>query len=584
MKRPASNATAVFDGSVYSKFVKSYASREDAFQELGVGLRCLSHCGRAVKKDGKLTYLRCRLRPDGTWAALLRQESGGAVELWEHPSMWNKHTEGLESKGKRGFASLEERQALTAALGSSATSKPGAALRATRLDKQKPVKKTQLKQVQRLRKALSGLWFRSRTVGQFRELVAKASAVPKDAMKGYICHSKIERTGKKYRATVIATTPFLQRRFVNAKECPVAIDGGFKFNLLGWPLHVFGSINPAGEFGIAALALTSTMEHGHVAEMLKGFRDTTVKITGKCANKLFAMSDAEVAHRRALTDVYGAGNVMCFFHLKQAVRDNLYKRMSGTKKEKDAVWKWMSEDIDVVRAARNKLDFASRGAALKAEWLQKGLDKKACWTDKLDRSYDLVSNFCTQWLEAIPEWFVGATGGAGVPGTNNAAEATIKQTRVDAGQVACSVGELLHFILDQVQTASRSEWVSTADRPISARLWLKAAKFQTLFDTDQVRCYEKYSLRLFVSCPRDADAADDVSKRAPLPLKRAESLAAAFLAQVDGNPTTMEQLRRFNGPDGHRIFGRSGFRLLLFVLLQVSVSSLGLVHGSWFTV
>ena len=327
MKRPASNATAVFDGSVYSKFVKSYASREDAFQELGVGLRCLSHCGRAVKKDGKLTYLRCRLRPDGTWAALLRQESGGAVELWEHPSMWNKHTEGLESKGKRGFASLEERQALTAALGSSATSKPGAALRATRLDKQKPVKKTQLKQVQRLRKALSGLWFRSRTVGQFRELVAKASAVPKDAMKGYICHSKIERTGKKYRATVIATTPFLQRRFVNAKECPVAIDGGFKFNLLGWPLHVFGSINPAGEFGIAALALTSTMEH--VAEMLKGFRDTTVKITGKCANKLFAMSDAEVAHRRALTDVYGAGNVMCFFHLKQAVRDNLYKRMSG---------------------------------------------------------------------------------------------------------------------------------------------------------------------------------------------------------------------------------------------------------------
>ena len=155
----------------------------------------------------------------------------------------------------------------------------------------------------------------------------------------------------------------------------------------------------------------------------------------------------------------------------------------------------MSEDIDVVRAARNKLDFASRGAALKAEWLQKGLDKKACWTDKLDRSYDLVSNFCTQWLEAIPEWFVGATGGAGVPGTNNAAEATIKQTRVDAGQVACSVGELLHFILDQVQTASRSEWVSTADRPISARLWLKAAKFQTLFDTDQVRCYEKYSLR-----------------------------------------------------------------------------------------
>ena len=64
----------------------------------------------------------------------------------------------------------------------------------------------------------------------------------------------------------------------------------------------------------------------------------------------------------------------------------------------------------------------------------------------------------------------------------------------------------------------------------------------------------------------------------------AHSYRPKKFSQVDGNPTTMEQLRRFNGPDGHRIFGRSGFRLLLFVLLQVSVSSLGLVHGSWFTV
>ena len=38
------------------------------------------------------------------------------------------------------------------------------------------------------------------------------------------------------------------------------------------------------------------------------------------------------------------------------------------------------------------------------------------------------------------EVFVGATWGTGVPGTNNAAEATIKRTRVDAGQIACSVG------------------------------------------------------------------------------------------------------------------------------------------------
>ena len=103
---------------------------------------------------------------------------------------------------------------------------------------------------------------------------------PLTQTQGFFCHSFVSPPGiEKPKVTIVATTRALQRRWSSASACAGAADGGFKFNLLGWPLHVIGVVNPAGEFGLCALGMTSTMQKEHVKEMFEGFRDSTAQST-----------------------------------------------------------------------------------------------------------------------------------------------------------------------------------------------------------------------------------------------------------------------------------------------------------------
>ena len=154
-----------------------------------------------------------------------------------------------------------------------------------------------------------------------REAIAKRQHLPASQTKCYFCFSFTDTTGKKPKLTVVATTRHLQARWVNMPQCPAAVDGGFKFNLLGWPIHAIGKVNEAGQYGLCALGMTSTMEGSQVTEMLQGFRDSTARVIRGNPNKKFAMSDAELAYRRALSEVFRSDNLMCFFHVKQAARD-----------------------------------------------------------------------------------------------------------------------------------------------------------------------------------------------------------------------------------------------------------------------
>ena len=124
-----------------------------------------------------------------------------------------------------------------------------------------------------------------------------------------------------------------------------------------------GTVNPAGTFTLHALGLTSTMESDHVGEMVKGFRDSIVRLTG-CrmgdVNKPLAMSDGEAAYRKALADSFSSSNLMCYFHVKQAAKDNLMKRMVGGKDAKEETWASISADIDLAHAAHSLPDFMSR--------------------------------------------------------------------------------------------------------------------------------------------------------------------------------------------------------------------------------
>ena len=354
---------APLEPSGFNQSMRVYSSRQQCFDDLGVGKRCKSHCARVVKTQGQLTHLRCHLRgsdPQCAWAAIAKTAHDGTVELLQHPACWTEHNEESAPKGTRGFENMGERKAMETLLESQATAKPSTALRTARLHAEKPVQNVQLQQVQKLKKMLVPKRFACQNLGDIRKEVAARESLPADRTKGYFCFSHISKIGEKPYVIVVATSRELQERWAASSECPAAIDGGYKFNLLGWPLHVLGSVNPAGKFGVAALAITSNVELDTVSKMLIGFKTSTERVTRRTADRLLAMSDGEVAYRNAMAKTFGSANLMCFFHVKQAARDNLMKRFEGNLASKKNTWKQISEDIDLMRGAHCKRDFVSR--------------------------------------------------------------------------------------------------------------------------------------------------------------------------------------------------------------------------------
>lgn len=556
-----------FDAAQYSTWVANYATRDTCLEELGCNTYCKSHAARVVKTNGTTTHLRCRLRssiPPCNWAAILRQQADGSVDLHQHSTHWKDHDERSASKGKRGFEDMAERQSIVQLLSATPTTRPTAALRAARLAPKVAVKKVQLKQVQSLKKAIGKKRFASRTMGQLRKAVAKHQALPADRSKGYYCYSTIPMTkvGQKPKFTVVATTRLLQQRWVDSPECTASADGGFKFNLLGWPLHVIGQVNGAGNFSLCAIGLTSSMEGEQIADMLRGFQSSTARVTKRSTDKAFAMSDAEVAYRRGLSTAFASKNLMCYFHVKQAARDSLWKHLPGTKADKEKVWSCVSVDIDLIRAAQSIPDFQSRCTAVRSKWEAEGLDKATQWSDSLGREYDFVSEFFKQWSEAAPEWHLGASESTSddtvAPGTNNGAESCVKNTRFDAGNVIGSVGETLAFLLQQVEHVANNKFDPKAARPIEESLWKKAVLFKGMFNSTKIQSV-RHGLSTLYCCSPRADPEDhNVCHRESISRQHASKMVAAFARQQLGGDTTVQRLNMFSGPSGVRVFGFRG--------------------------
>jgi hypothetical protein len=534
-------------------------------QEMGGRKFCRGHCARSVKKTGKITFLRCRLRsstPACKWAAIVKEEADGSAQLLQLPSEHQKHNESSQLQGKQGFEDLAERQQLDSLLRQTATARPQRALRLARLAKGKHVVvKAQLKQVQRLRKQIVKSNFAVRKIGELREKVAQHSQIPARTDNGYFCYTSIkEGSGKNAKpiVTVVATTRILQERWASGTECTVGVDGGFKFNLLGWPLHVLGQTNPAGNYGLCGLALTSTMEKAHIKDMIQGFSDSTHNLTKRSPKKKYGMSDAEYAYRFALSEVLVQDNLMCYFHVKQAARDNFMKRFPGNQEQKDAKWGIVSADIDIIRAAQSEADFQSRCSAIQEKWNQGGLDQESKWMAKDGTEHNYVSYFFKQWSEDVPEWYLGASGLVPAPGTNNGSEACVKNVRFDAGQVIGGIGETLVFMLEQMKTVSCNKFDVHAQRHVEDALWMRAESFRGLFGSPAIQSV-KHACQDFYCCNARQDPdSKDVCKRQPISMQHARSLVRAFAAAKEGAHTTAEELSSFNGAAGARVFGVLG--------------------------
>ncbi|CAE7232615.1 unnamed protein product [Symbiodinium natans] len=541
MKRPAAHGTpgaATFVASEYTVWKQTYSSKSACYDDLGCGKFCRGHAARAVKSSGKVTFLRCRLRsskPPCHWSAMIRVASDDSVELLQlDDPKFAEHNSKSVLQGKRGWEDFQERKTVSKLLTDCATSRPQRALRSARLLDVGPVKKVQLKQVQKLKENLVKKVYGCREIGQLREAINKRKALPAARDRGYFCYSSVSTDGKKNKVAMVATTRLLQERWVNQPSCVASMDGGFKFNLLGWPLHVLGHVNEAGQFGLCALGLSSNLEQKTVQSMLEGFRDSTARVTRSNTRKKLAMSDAEAAYRKSLREVFGASNLMCYFHVKQACKDYIVKHGHGSAEQRNEIWDLVSDDIDVLRGAQTLADFQSRCAAIKAQWDAGIVSERTAWLDKGKEERNFPEYFARQWGTQVPDWYIGASNAAIAPSTNNAAEACIKNTRLDAGNVVAGIGEIVAFLLSQVEAVSRNNFDAAAARVTPRPVWRRAAAFSTHIGTQLVRKVEQDGQAWYVCSPREDPSDEDVGARKVLSTVSATALVKAFCAQRQG--------------------------------------------------
>ena len=122
----------MFSARNYTKVAGSYASKDEAYRALGVGIRCRSHAARMVKSCPGVWFLQCRLRgctPACLWsAALVQLNAEGLVELRTQPC-GSDHNNDSPSTGKRGLGSLAAQQHIRSLYTSMPDARPSAVMR-----------------------------------------------------------------------------------------------------------------------------------------------------------------------------------------------------------------------------------------------------------------------------------------------------------------------------------------------------------------------------------------------------------------------------------------------------------------------
>ena len=266
---PAGSAALPF----YTDLEKSFKNKDEALAYLGANLRCTGHIARARKTSGCLSFFRCRLyqsEPPCDWVRMLRVEPDGGCTLWRNSASGCDHNSASLTVGVRGKASFEERQAVQAQFSERAYVAPKEVYRTSRLAN----RDIGLSEVQTIKKGLARTRFATNKMGELEEAVSKHRHIPADVHAGYFCvHFVGREPSGKAKLSLVATTRNLLDRFAACEDLPVQSDGGFKYNLLHWPLSVVCCSNRAQQCTTVALALSSSMVPAHIEELLQGFKD-----------------------------------------------------------------------------------------------------------------------------------------------------------------------------------------------------------------------------------------------------------------------------------------------------------------------
>jgi hypothetical protein len=519
----------------YCDVVATFKSLEVAKKKVGVGRLITGCCARMIcqkpRTHPSVVHLYCQrydLRPNSTescpFEGILKAVGDGQWELRTTPT--GKHDASIKTTvGTKGWYSLEMLDSAEKQLTASAVAMPRSVYRTMLLATEDRPVDIDLTKIQNLKHNLGGGAAHREALGDLALETAKFCSVPTSVHKGFFCYRVVVRTkNDKPRVVLVATTLNLLRRFASTGNDGIcAADGGFKHCIMGWPVTVHGTINPAGNVGATALILASDMTAATMTEACKGYRVAVEKATNQVISKGFAMADCGGNYRAALKEAYGAQNLMCWFHLVAAVREWFKKWCRLPQAETDRLWKHVvHQDLACMHEAWSVPDFEVRTKIVLEHWENCGIAGVTRHLDGNGKEDDLATYFRRQWVGIVPDWHTGySKHPLPLPTTNNACESSVGKTRDEAGGVETGALKLVKFLLAQVEFFSKCLFDPTKTRDVQRDTWARAEQYRSLLRTEKVRREEHGGKVFYVAWGRESE---DVADRRPINIMDAKRM------------------------------------------------------------
>ncbi len=281
------------------------------------------------------------------------------------------------------------------------------------------------------------------------------------------------------------------------------MDGGSKFCILKWPVVTWSAVNDKQQGSCVALGLVSSMKSAWITETIRKWNTSTLNATGKQACKRYGVSDAEDCFRRVITEEWGGQWIMCWFHVKQAVKKWVERNARfESLAQRRAFWKQVVEpELDKLHRSLSQADFKVRSKAITTHWRSIGADKATLWKDAQGQSHDIIT-YCEElWLRkpwCFPHRRI-------LPATNNVSEAGIDKLRTDHGRIPSGAVDLVKFLLLQVEFHSKLAWDPHAQRGLSKLQWSRAAAIQQIMGSRKVAQYDLGGQAYFVCHAKSED-------------------------------------------------------------------------------
>lgn len=188
------------------------------------------------------------------------------------------------------------------------------------------------------------------TLGQLEEKLMKHTSVPDDDDESFIVDYRIDYDTQDFKFFI--SSKKLLRNAINAEV--VSADTTYKMIWNGFPVSPVGTIDTDRHFHLFGTMVSKEEQKKDFKFMFNALKKGVAKLVAHQMKPTILISDASDAIRNGFQEVFGDNTLllMCWFHVKKAVKENAAKLIKTKKVQKE-----MLDDLTEVHKSNSPHQF-----------------------------------------------------------------------------------------------------------------------------------------------------------------------------------------------------------------------------------